>query len=440
LSKPSRSAGAKPAESVGVAPGKRRQRTVAGKRQTRAGNLLRIGGTGDGTDNALIWGENLAVLNALHATHGQRFQCVYIDPPYNTGRTFAEYTDRVSPQQWQAELALRLHALKPLVALTGSVFIQVDAGALAATLTVADGVFGADNRLSLITVQRGGATGHKASNLGTVNVAEYIVWYASDRRHVRINSERVVRPAGDPAYRTWLSGDYRVAGGFQLRPLAQEFCARAGVASPREHRKQVGAAQYTHALATFALENAACVVRFAQPRVEAISQTLRHAIQQSARLPDAMLVVERQRLPRVVLYRGQRVLFLATKVLRVAGTLCVTEALSNIWTDIAYQGMAKEGNVRFIRNKKPEALLLRLIELSTNRGDWILDPYLGSGTTAAVAHKALRHYVGIEAGDQFQQMCIPRLTRVAAGDDQSGVSKRLAFRGGGGFQQWKLHA
>jgi adenine-specific DNA-methyltransferase len=370
----------------------------------------------------------------------QRFQCVYIDPPYNTGRTFAEYTDRVSAEQWQAEFALRLRAVKPLVAATGSVFIQVDAGALAATLTIADGVFGTDNRLSLITIQRGGATGHKAGNLGTVNVAEYVVWYACDRRNVRINQARVVRPAGDPAYRTWLSGDYRVAGGFGLRPLAQEFCARAGLVSPREHRKQLGAAQYTHALAAFALENAASVVRFAQLRLEAISQNLREAVQESARRPNAMMVVERQRVPQVVLYRGQRVLFLATKVERVAGTPHVTEALSNIWTDIAYQGIANEGDVRFIRNKKPEALLLRIIELSSDRGDWVLDPYLGSGTTAAVAHKAGRRYVGIEAGDQFQQMCVPRLTRVIDGTDQSGVSKRLGFRGGGGFVQLKLHA
>jgi adenine-specific DNA-methyltransferase len=87
----------------------------------------------------------------------------------------------------------------------------------------------------------------------------------------------------------------------------------------------------------------------------------------------------------------------------------------------------------FARNKKPERLLARILAMSTGEGDWVLDPFVGSGTTAAVAHKMRRHWVGIEQGQQALDLCLPRLARVVDGSDATGMTRALGWRGGGGF-------
>ncbi len=86
------------------------------------------------------------------------------------------------------------------------------------------------------------------------------------------------------------------------------------------------------------------------------------------------------------------------------------------------------------RTPKPERLIERVIQLSTSQGDWVLDSFLGSGTTAAVAHKLGRKWIGIEIGEHAETLCLPRLTRVASGKDQTGISKQVGWKGGSGFR------
>lgn len=87
---------------------------------------------------------------------------------------------------------------------------------------------------------------------------------------------------------------------------------------------------------------------------------------------------------------------------------------------------------------KPERLIQRILTLATNPGDWVLDSFLGSGTTAAVAHKMGRHWVGIELGEHARTHCLPRLQQVVAGTDQGGISKAIGWQGGGGFKFYTL--
>lgn len=86
---------------------------------------------------------------------------------------------------------------------------------------------------------------------------------------------------------------------------------------------------------------------------------------------------------------------------------------------------------------KPEALLQRIIHISTNPGDLVLDSFLGSGTTAAVAHKMGRRYIGIEMGDHAVTHCVPRLQKVIEGE-QGGISAAVNWQGGGGFRFCRL--
>jgi len=88
---------------------------------------------------------------------------------------------------------------------------------------------------------------------------------------------------------------------------------------------------------------------------------------------------------------------------------------------------------------KPERLIQRVLQLATNEGDWVLDSFLGSGTTAAVAHKMGRRWIGIEMGDHAVTHCIPRLNAVIAGE-QGGISKAVDWKGGGGFGFYQLGA
>lgn len=99
--------------------------------------------------------------------------------------------------------------------------------------------------------------------------------------------------------------------------------------------------------------------------------------------------------------------------------------------------MHKEGGVKFKNGKKPEALIKRVIELSTLENELVLDSFLGSGTTAAVAHKMCRKYIGIEMGEQVESHCRNRLKSVIDGD-QTGISKAVKWQGGGGFHYYKL--
>jgi adenine-specific DNA-methyltransferase len=141
----------------------------------------------------------------------------------------------------------------------------------------------------------------------------------------------------------------------------------------------------------------------------------------------------RRGFPDIVLRGGNRVLFLASKIVSTVNGPRLVEPLTNVWDDVPFQGIAREGGVVFSRNKKPERLIERVLDLATDEGDWVLDPFLGSGTTAAVAEKMGRRWVGIEEGEVLSSLALPRLERVVRGEDATGITKGRAHPGGGGF-------
>ena len=376
--------------------------------------------------NVLVHGENLEAMGRLaRAGFGRRFRCVYLDPPFNSGRRFAEYDDALSPEAWRAMMRERIEAARELLADDGAMFVEIDDTELGALQLLMDEVFGRAQRVSTITVVRSAATGHKAINRGPVNVADYLLVYARDRARWRCNQLVRERRGYDRAYGTWLENPGDPCARWRFEPLA----ARA--------RRALGDAGATRAdVEAWAIEHAANVVRFAQPRYEAVSTKARALIDRSRREPERVLRLRRPGRKDLVLRGGNRVLFLADKVVVEDGRARLVEPLTNVWDDVPFQGIAREGGARFIRNKKPERLLARVIAMSTDPGDWVLDPFLGSGTTAAVAHKMKRRWVGIERGAHVDALCIPRLARVVDGTDATGVTRAFDWRGGGGFDVW----
>ena len=384
-------------------------------------------------ENTLVHGENLRALTALGATMRGRFQCIYLDPPFNTGRTFAEYDDRRTRDAWLAMMRARLHALLPLLAESGAVFVEIDDTELGPLQVLMDDVFGAKNRVSTITVVRSAATGHKAINPAPVNVADYLLVYAKDRARFRYVPQVRTRAGYDPAYRTVVPDTTLPMEAWQFEPLGTHAARALGFPTRRDATRVLGKGGYLREMECFAIANAEKVVRFAQPRYEAVSKDARALIDRSRAEPSRVFVLPRARHKPLVLRAGNRLLFLADKVREVDGARVLVEPLTNVWDDVPFQGIAKEGGVVFSRNKKPERLLARVLAMVTAPGDWVLDPFLGSGTTAAVAHKMGRRWVGIEEGEHLDLLSLPRLQRVVDGTDLTGVTRTCGWTGGGGF-------
>ncbi len=376
-------------------------------------------------ENVLVHGENLDVMRRLTvAGFGGRFRCIYLDPPFNSGRRFAEYDDSLVPGAWRNMVRDRLEAARVLLADDGAIFVEIDDTELGPLQVEMDDVFGREQRVSTVTVVRSAATGHKAINRGPVNVTDFLLVYARDRARWRCNAVVRERERYDSAYATWLENPRDAREAWRFVPLATHA------------RRVLGRGARRADIERYAVEHADHVVRFAQPRYDAVSLRARELIDRSRREPDRVLRLARTGRKDLLLLRGNRILRLADKVAVRDGRRVLVEPLTNVWDDVPFQGMAREGGARFIRNKKPERLIARILELSTDPGDWVLDPFLGSGTTAAVAHKMDRRWVGIEQGDHVDAMCVPRLRRVVDGQDATGVTRAFGWEGGGGFHVW----
>jgi adenine-specific DNA-methyltransferase len=197
----------------------------------------------------------------------------------------------------------------------------------------------------------------------------------------------------------------------------------------RRAKRELGEGASRDDVERFAVERAASVVRLAQPRYEAVSKAAQRMIDASRAQPDVVMRLARAGHKEMLFRGGNRILFLEDKV--QGGVL--VEPLTNVWDDVPFQGIAREGGVVFTRNKKPERLLARVLAMATDPGDWVLDAFLGSGTTAAVAHKMGRRWIGIEQGAHVEELCLPRLRRVVDGDDPTGITREAGWTKGGGF-------
>jgi len=389
-------------------------------------------------ENLLVHGDNLVALAKLRPRFAGKIRCVYLDPPFNTGRTFEQYNDSLGTQEWVHMMRPRLEALVPLLADDGAVFAEIDDTQLAHLALLMDEVFGAKNRISTITVVRSATTGHKAINAGPVHVSDFILAYAKDKKQWRYRPQVRTRDGLDPAYGTWLDDPDAPPAEWTFRSLRTAIAERLGHASPRAAVAALGKGAFDRHITELALANARHVVRFAQPRYEAIGRAAQAIVDRSRAEPARVLVLEREGRSAFIVRGGNRILFLGDKVRVVGGRPAIVEPLTNVWTDVPFQGIAREGGVVFTRNKKPERLVARVLAMATDPGDWVLDPFLGSGTTAAVAHKMNRRWIGIESGDHLATLAEPRLARVVAGEDATGISVETGFAGGGSFTVMEL--
>jgi adenine-specific DNA-methyltransferase len=369
-------------------PDLRSGKAPASARPPAGPELVVVRAHGDSAaENMLVHGDNLPALRALARDLAGKIRCAYLDPPFNTGRSFAEYDDARRPEEWDAMMRPRLEALAPLLADDGAVFVEIDDTQLAALTRLMDDVFGAANRISTITIVRSAPTGHKAINAGPVHVSDFLLAYARNKRRWRYRPQVRVREGFDDAYSTWLDAPEGRPERWQFRPLKAAVAESLGYGSSRAAAAALGREVFVARVHAHALRRARHVVRFAQPRYEAIGAAAQRTVDRSRAAPDRVFVLEREGRPPFIVRGGNRILFLADKVREVDGRPAIVEPLTNVWDDVPFQGIAREGGVVFSRNKKPERLLARVLAMASDPGDWVIDPFAGSGTTAAVAHK-----------------------------------------------------
>jgi adenine-specific DNA-methyltransferase len=383
--------------------------------------------------NRLFVADNAQVLEAMRTEYEGRFRCIYLDPPFNTGRLFEQYDDARKPRDWLEMMGERLRLMRPLLADDGAIFVEIDDTEFGPLQVLMDEVFGRPQRVSTVTIVRSASTGHKAKNRGPVNVTDFLLIYEKSRGAWRCRPQERIRETFDHAYATFLVDPDARHERWAFEPLAKRVARGLGFSTAARAVRAMGKAAFRESVRVFALDHAEHVVRFAQPRYEAVSKEAQAMIRLSRAQPETVMRLERPGHSDMILRGGNRVLFLSRKVRRTPDGLQIVEPLTNVWDDVPFQGIAREGGVAFARNKKPERLLARILAMSTSEGDWVLDPFLGSGSTAAVAHKMRRHWVGIERGQQALDLCVPRLTRVVDAADATGITRVFGWQGGGGF-------
>lgn len=385
-------------------------------------------------ENILIQGDNLLALKALQQEFAGQVKCIYIDPPFNTGQAFEHYDDGVEHSLWLSLMRDRLELLKGLLAEDGTLFIHIDDNELGYLIALCDEIFGRRNRRYVITFKQGSATGHKAINPGCVNTTNYVLIYSKSVDYWMPN--RVFSAVGvDRRYNQFIENIEDDFAGWRIVPIMKAF-ARHEKLDEKKARKL--AKENPDAFDKWLIEGARSVVQLVNPDYNSVGEETREMIDRSTSDPQKIFRQIRSGYPDIYLKGGKRIIFYSAKLKEIDGKLVSGEPLSTLWDDLLSNNLHKEGGIKFPKSKKPEALIKRCLELSTTPGDLVLDSFAGSGTTGAVAHKMNRRWIMVELGEHAITHVIPRLQSVVNGNDASGITKAVNWRGGGGFRYYRL--
>ena len=406
-------------------------------------------------DNMLIHGDNLLALKALEQKYTGQVKCIYIDPPYNTWKAFAHYEDGLEHSIWLGLMRERLELLYRLLSGDGSIWISIDDHEEAYLKVMCDELFGRDNFVSNIAWQRTYSTRNDAK--GIVNEVEHILVYSKNPgwqpkklpRTAEMDS-KYSNPDNDKA--AWTSGDAFAADAASHQgmvyaiqhPFTGDLIYPYASAHWRYGQEEM--LQHMNGWAEYKLEE----IDDAAKRAE-ICGVKRAEVRKGVKaiLLTQPLSISR-RAAENVLNRGQWPKFYFTK--NGLGGIRRKTYLENVggvpptnffpYSEVGHTDEAKKEIKAFkfktvFDTPKPERLIQRILTIATNEGDLVLDSFLGSGTTAAVAHKMGRRWIGVELGDHCYTLCQPRLTQVVDGE-QGGISKAVNWKGGGGFRFFEL--
>lgn len=388
-------------------------------------------------DNRLIFGDNLLALKALEQEFAGKIKCIYIDPPFNTNQAFEHYDDGVEHSLWLTLMRDRLEMLNRLLTPDGTLCIHIDDNELGYLLVVADEIFGRKNRAYIVTFKQSSVSGPKAINPGLVTTGSYVLIYAKDK--ARWNPGKVfVATSRDSRYSKYIVNIDARFDQWRLVTLRDALANKEGVQPKDLKKKYATKAELESRFEEFVLEDPRRVVRTARVAPKDINESCRAQLAESKNQPNRVFKAARENRDDMYFLNGEQLIFYSSKAKEVDGHWVTGQAASTIWDDLLSNNLHNEGNVSFPNGKKPEGLLKRILDMCTERGEWVLDSFAGSGTTGAVAHKMHRRWIMVEIGEHCHSHIVPRMHGVVDGADASGITNAVAWKGGGGFRYYHL--
>jgi adenine-specific DNA-methyltransferase len=386
------------------------------------------------TDNLIIKGNNLLALHSLKKRFARKIKLIYIDPNWNRDAdTF--YNDKFKHSTWLTFMKNRLEITKELLREYGCIFVHLDDTELAYCKILLDEVFGRENYCNHIIISTNKPFGFKGTAKSLFKQANHVLFYSKDKNLIGL--EKIfIETAYDPAYNLVFDDVSKPESEWKWMNITKAVAKELGHSSVREARKALGKKGFEEEIAKFALNNAHRVFQTAAVSGGAYIKR-KKTIEKSKKKRDKIIRHPHDDMDYMFI-GGRRVLFYKERIVEINDHLLPGELITDIWTDISLEGLAKEGGVSFAKSKKPEKLVHRIIELiADKKEDIVLDFFLGSGTTAAVAHKLSHQYIGIEQLDYGDEDCIVRLKNVINGD-KTGISKTVNWKGGGDFVYCEL--
>lgn len=351
-------------------------------------------------DNLIIQGDNLQALKALLPLYGGQVKCIFIDPPYNTQSAFEHYDDKLEHAQWLSMMYPRLQLLKNLLSDDGSIWITLDDNESHYLKVLCDEIFGRINFVGNVVWQKKYSPQNDAKWLSDNH--DHILVYAKNKTDWRPN----LLPRTDKMNARYKNLDNDARGLWKPSDLSVKSY------------------------------NANTDYPIRTPSGRVVNPPKGYCWRLNRETFDEYVKDNR-------IWFGEN----GNNVPAIKRFLTdVKDGVTSmtIWTydEVGHNQDAKKEVKGFneetvFDTPKPEKLIQKILTLATNENDIVLDSFLGSGTTCAVAHKMNRRYIGIEMGEHAKTHVIPRLTQVINGE-QGGISKTVDWQGGGGFSFYTL--
>ncbi|EOX2645223.1 site-specific DNA-methyltransferase [Campylobacter upsaliensis] len=394
--------------------------------------------------NLLIKGNNLLALHSLKKKFANKVKLIYIDPPYNTGNDSFNYNDNFNHSTWLTFMKNRLEIAREFLRDDGVIFIQCDDNEQAYLKVLCDEIFsrggGGNNFVGCITCKVKSAGGLTTDTEMFFDCAEYLLVYAKSSQHLTYNTIKVKTEVVNSSSKTAKQYNSIINN---IDFSKKEFVAKKD--NITYYKIQKGYFNIENLQIKNMNENDFFDKKDEIFRLTALSggigKKLQNHIKDFTNNEDLFIFEyvptkgkDKDKLTQYLMYKNQTITMLS-KLIEVDDKnkrIIKLEPISNIFTDDFWQGISNEGQVKLKNGKKPEALLQRIIEISTNENDLVMDFFAGSGTTLAVAHKMKRRFIGIEQMDYIESITKERLKKVINGE-QGGISKAVDWQGGGSF-------
>ena len=397
-------------------------------------------------DNSLIHGDNLLALKALEPLYSNQVKCIYIDPPYNTGNAFEYYDDNKEHSIWLGLMYPRLKILHNLLKEGGSIWVSIDDIESHRLRMIMDEIFGIDNFVADITYERSGSAGLGQGGL-FVNNSEHILVYSKGT--FEYNDVLGSSPLEFKTMKRY----NKVLVSEGERELVREFVSKSNGTTVRiykhtnfeiksislkdfeKNETSIRKQFYENFEHLFRTNNVQKENEFQNDLMSGMDKTSLYTVDY---VPSRGKY--KDKLTTLYYYNAELFAWLKDTAYTENGNIVKTNKLTTVWRheEIPKADLANEGGVDFPRSKKPEQLIKRILEIATNEGDLVLDSFLGSGTTAAVAHKMHRRWIGIEMGEHCYTHSKKRIDSVIDGLDLIGVTKTTGWTGGGGYKFYEL--